>query len=131
MQISGNHVNPECKKLKAVRKMNAEECIVLSIHPWCGEDAHSSQVTPSKTLKFYLELSSILIWSFPDCFLLGLASYINNADYPIWCSSKNPSNLQDTSRGLLWWPTGHAGGDVIHSNQVLYKKNLELSFLSF
>lgn len=38
MQLSRNDINLEYKKLKAVRKMNAEDCIILSIHPWYGED---------------------------------------------------------------------------------------------
>lgn len=40
MQLSGNHVNLEHKKLNDVRRMNAEEYVILSIHPWCGEDVH-------------------------------------------------------------------------------------------
>lgn len=43
MKLSGNHVNLEYKRLKAVRKMNAGDCIVLSIDPWYGEDTCGSQ----------------------------------------------------------------------------------------
>lgn len=40
MQLSGNHVNLEYRKLNDVWRMNAEEYVILSIHPWCGEDVH-------------------------------------------------------------------------------------------
>lgn len=93
-----------------------------------------SRVIPTKTFWFYLELSWILVWAFPDCSLLVLGCSITNADCSICCVSRNPSDLQDKSKRylLLWlWITEHAGGDVLHSNQVLYKKKSELSFLNF
>lgn len=92
-----------------------------------------SRVIPTKTFQFYLEFSCILVWAFPDCSLLVLGSSITNVDYSICYVSRNPSDLQDKSRRhLLWlWITERAGGNVLHSNQVLYKKKSELSFLNF
>jgi len=40
MQLTGNHLNLEYKKFKSVRRMNAEDCIVLSIHPWYVDYTH-------------------------------------------------------------------------------------------
>lgn len=55
MKLSGNHVNLKYKRLKAVRKMNAGDSVILSSDPWYGEDSCGSQESlPLKLLSFTL-----------------------------------------------------------------------------
>lgn len=106
-------------------------CLFCSEHSllvWRGHPL-ISRVIPTKSFQFYLEFSCVLVWTLPDCSLFVLGSSITNADYSICYVSRNPSDLQDKSRRHpLWlWITEHAGGNVLHCDQVLYKKKSELS----
>lgn len=124
-------------RIEKVEGCHRDECwgLFCSEHSplvWRGHLLIST-VMPTKTFQFSLEFSCVLIWTFPDCSLLVLGSFITNTDYSICYVSRNPSDLQDKNRRhLLWlWITERAGGSVLHSNQVLSKKKSELSFLNF
>lgn len=98
MRLSGNYIN------LAFEISNEEwvlRIVILSIHPCYEEHIYESRVTPSKMCEVLLKVKLYFHSVLPKCLHLALASYVSSAGYHTCCTSKNPSALQDRSRGLL------------------------------